>query len=65
MRYGIYSIKTEGSRTIVRRSRRSRITNPPSGSTSAPPWDEIKHLFKGQSAPSPKRKTKKQRRERR
>jgi hypothetical protein len=56
-----YSIRTEGNRTIVRLSRRDRMKFPQSGSTSAPPWDEIKHLFEGQPAPRPKRRTKKKR----
>lgn len=52
-----YIIKTEGNRTIIHRRGRKA----PSGSTSAPPWEEIRHLFENlpDVAPKPKRKRKK------
>jgi hypothetical protein len=49
-----YIIKTEGNRTIIRRRGRKA----PSGSTSAPPWEEIRHLFENLPETAPKSKPK-------
>jgi hypothetical protein len=54
-----YIIKTKGSLTIVRLRGRK---GPGKGSTSAPPWEEIRHLFENlpDVAPKPTPKPKSQ-----
>ena len=61
MKRAKYSIRTEDTRTIVRLLGRKRGASASSGWTSAPPWEEIKHLFEGQPASAPKQRRKKKR----
>jgi hypothetical protein len=56
-----YIVKTKGNLTIVRRLGPKAL---PSASTSAPPWEEIRHLFENlpDVAPKPKPKPQSKRR---
>ena len=55
-----YIIKTEGNVTTVHR----RGGKAGKGSTSAPPWNEIRHLFENLPDVAPKPKPKRKRKKR-
>lgn len=56
-----YIIKTEGNRTIVKLRGRK---GPGLGSTSNPPWEEIRHLFENLPDVAPKAKPKRRKKKR-
>jgi hypothetical protein len=58
-----YTIRTRGSRTIVRRTPDSPDW-PLATGTASPPWEEIKHLFDSPPKQSPKPKRPKRRKKR-